>query len=82
MKKPFTLATGHVSDDVVEALEFLLARAKAGDVFGVAYVAQMKQRKFIMDTAGESHRNPLFTLSLVQVLAAELVDRARGRGEV
>lgn len=77
MKKPFTLAPGHTSDDVIEALEFLLAKARAGEVFGVAYVAQLKSRRFIMDTAGESHRNPLFTLSLVHVLADSLSERVR-----
>lgn len=81
MKKPFTLAPGHVSDDVVESLEFLLERARNGEVFGIAYVAQMKPRAVIMDTAGESHRNPLFALSMLNVLMAQLTDRVRGREE-
>lgn len=81
MRKPFTLAPSHTSEDVVEALEFLLTKARKGDVYGFAYVAQLKQRKFIMDTAGESHRNPLFTLSLVHVLADSLSERVRHSGE-
>ncbi len=81
MKKPFTLAPGHVSDDVVESLEFLLERARNGEVFGIAYVAQLKPRAVIMDTAGESHRNPLFALSMLSVLVAQLTDRVRGRVE-
>lgn len=81
MKKPFTLAPGHVSDDVVESLEFLLERARNGEVFGIAYVAQMKPRSIIMDTCGESHRNPLFALSQLSVLMAQLTDRVRGREE-
>lgn len=81
MKKPFTLSPGHISDDVVESLEFLLEQAKKGEIFGLAYVAQVKPRSVIMDTAGESHRNPLFTLSLLNVLMAQLTDEVRGRRE-
>lgn len=81
MKKPFTLAPGHISDDVVESLEFLLERAKSGEVFGIAYVAQLRPRSLIMDTAGESHRNPMFALSQLTILMAQLTDRVRGREE-
>jgi hypothetical protein len=79
MREPFTLAPGHISDDVVESLEFLLEQARRGDVFGIAYVVQLKRRKFIMDTAGESQRNPLYTVSLLHLLMAQLTDRVRGR---
>lgn len=77
MKKPFTPATEQLSHDTVEALEFLLEMAKRGDVYGVAYVAQLKRRKFIMDTAGEAHRDPMYSLAMVHLLADELVRRAR-----
>lgn len=81
MKKPFTIARSNVSDDVVESLEFLLERAKNGEVFGIAYVAQLKPRRIIMDTCGESHRNPLFALSQLLVLMSQLTDRVRGRDD-
>ena len=80
MKKPFTLIASPTSEDVVEALEFLLDGARSGDVLGIAYVAQMKPRNVIADTAGESHRNPLYTLSLLHVLMAQLTDRVRAEG--
>lgn len=80
MKKPFTLIQSPAPDDLVEALEFLLDGARSGDVIGIAYAAQMKPRNIIADSAGELHRNPLFALSLLHVLMAQLTDRVRADG--
>jgi len=77
MKKPFRLATGHISDDVVEALTYLLREATRGEVVGIAYVAQMKRSAFVADTAGESHRDPLFSLGMVRILEEGLVQQVR-----
>lgn len=82
MKKPFTHAAAPLSHDTVEALEFLLEMARSGDVFGVVYVAQLKRRKYIMDTAGEAHRDPMCSLGMVHLLADELVRRARNPEDV
>lgn len=79
MKRPFTLIQSPVSEDLVEALEFLLDGARSGEVIGIAYAAQMKPRSIIADTAGELHRNPLFALSLLQVLMSQLTDNVRGK---
>lgn len=76
-QQPFRLAPGHVSDDVIESLEYLLAEARRGEVLGIAYVAQLKQRAFIVDTAGESHRNPLFSIGMVRILEEGLVHQVR-----
>lgn len=76
-QRPFRLAPGHVSDDVVEALQYLLDEAKRGEVLGIAYVAQLKQRSFIADTAGEAHRNPLFSIGMVRILEEGLVQQVR-----
>lgn len=78
MKRPISIASDHISDDTVEALEFLLYMARRGEVHGVVYVAQLKQRKYIMDTAGEAHGNPISSLGMVHLLADELIRRARG----
>ena len=75
----FRVVEGTVSQDTVEHLEELLERARAGEVIGVAYVAMMKSRKYIANTAGEAHRNPTFTLGMTQVLNDALLERVRGR---
>lgn len=78
MKPPFTLVHAHPPEDVVEALEFLLEEAREGRLIGIAYGAIFKRRHYIVETAGEAHRNPLFALGIVHVLAGELIQRARG----
>lgn len=77
MRKPFRLAPNHISDDVVEALRFLLDEATRGDVVGIAYVAHMKKNAFLVDTAGESHRDPLCALGMVRILEEGLVHQVR-----
>lgn len=77
MRKPFRLAPNHISDDVVEALKFLLNEAMRGEVVGLAYVAQMKKSAFVADTAGESHRDPLCALGMVRILEEGLVHQVR-----
>lgn len=81
MKPPFTLAQVHPPEDVVAALEFLLGEARNGRLIGIAYGAMFRRRNYIVNTAGEAHRNPLFALGVVHVLADELVGRAHGRVE-
>lgn len=78
MKQPFTLIQLHPSDDGVETLEYLLQEAREGKVIGIAYGVMLKRRNYIVDTAGEAHRNPLFALGVVNMLAGELMQRARG----
>lgn len=77
MRKPFRLAPDHISDDVVEALTFLLAEATRGEVVGIAYVAQLKKSTFFADTAGESYRDPLCSLGMVRILEEGLVQQIR-----
>lgn len=77
MKKPFALVYEPVSHDTVEALEFLLGRARAGELIGIAYGAMLKNRYCLVDTAGEAYRNPLFALGIVCMLTNDLSERAR-----
>lgn len=77
MKKPFTVLTQQISHDTVEALEFLLHEARRGELIGIAYGAMMRRRACIVDTAGEAHRNPLFSLGVVCMLSDEIAARAR-----
>lgn len=78
MKPPFTLIHAHPPDDVVEALEYLLAEARAGRLIGLAYGAMFRRRHYIVETAGEAHRNPLFALGVIDILEDELRARVRG----
>lgn len=78
-RPPFSLIPDTISTDTVECLDELLAMARAGEVIGIAYVAMLKRRKYIVNAAGEAYRNPTFTLGMIQVLNSELGQRVRGK---
>ena len=78
MKPPFTLSHIHPPDDVIEALEYLLDEARKGHLIGIAYGAMFRRRHYIVETAGEAHRNPLFALGVIDILEDELRARVRG----
>lgn len=80
MKPPFVLIGDKVSHDMVECLETLLEHARRGEVIGIAYAAQLRQRAYITDAAGECWRNPTFARGMVGALADCLGDRMRGEG--
>ena len=71
------LVPNTISQETIEALEFLLQEARSGELIGLAYVGMMKRRSCIMDTAGEAYRNPLFALGMVSMLSTEIANRAR-----
>lgn len=81
MKRPYTLIPDTVSTDTVECLRVLLARAKRGEVVGLAYCAMLKQKAYIVNTAGIAHESPTFALGCVAVLSGSLSDRINNRGE-
>jgi hypothetical protein len=78
VKPPFFLVPDTISNDTVECLQQLLAYAKKGEVIGVGFVAVLKQRNYIANTAGEAHRNPTFTRGMVAALDDQLALRIRG----
>lgn len=78
MKKPFTLISDKVSTDTVECLELLLRRARRGEVIGLAFCAMLKQRAYIVNTAGVAHESPTFARGMVAALDDELGQRMRG----
>jgi hypothetical protein len=67
-RPPFKLVPDALSHDTVDALRELLEQAEAGQVVGIAFAAMYKSRQFITNTAGECHRNPVFTRGIVSVL--------------
>lgn len=66
------------SGDSVEALEFLLTKARNGEVIGLAYIAQLKRKRFLVDTAGNANANPVEFLGMSILLTDDLTQRAKG----
>jgi hypothetical protein len=81
MKPPFTLVADTVSTDTVECLALLLRRARRGEVIGLAYCAMLKQRAYIVNTAGIAHESPTFALGCAEVLSSSISNRIHNRGE-
>lgn len=83
MKPPFRLQliNGSISHDTVQCLRALLKKAEAGEVLGLGYGAILKNRRFIVHTCGEAHRNPTFTLGVVEMLSDELRERVKEGAE-
>lgn len=79
MKPPVTLMPDSLSTDTVELCRTLLEHAESGNIVGIAFAAQLKQRKYIVNTAGECHRNPTWTRGMVAALDDELGRRIKGR---
>lgn len=81
MKPPFTLVPDVVSTDTVECLQTLLKRARKGEVIGLAFCAMLKQRAYIVNTAGVAHESPTFARGMVAALDDSLSNRIHNRGE-
>lgn len=77
----YQLIPDTVSHDTVQALETLLAGARAGDVTGIAYAVALRQRRFITDVAGTLYRNATLARGMVQSLDDTLAILLRGREE-
>jgi hypothetical protein len=75
MKPPFTLIPDSISHDSVEALKTLLDDAEKGELIGIAFTAMYKKRSYIVNAAGEAHRNPTFALGMTEVLNDYLRDQ-------
>lgn len=69
------------SGDSVEALEFLLAKARSGEVVGLAYIAQLKRKRFLVDTAGAANLDPVQFIGMTSLLTDDLIRRAKGGGK-
>jgi hypothetical protein len=79
--KPYQLIPDRVSTDTVECLQLLLRRAKRGEIIGLAYCAMLKQREYIVNTAGVAHESPTFARGMVAALDDSLSNRIHHRGE-
>lgn len=81
MKAPFSLVPDNISTDTVECLQLLLRRARKGEVIGLAFCAMLKQRSYIVNTAGVAHDSPTFARGMVAALDDSLSNRIHHRGE-
>lgn len=78
MKPPFSLVPDSISHDTRVCLGQLASQAEEGEVIGIAYAVMYKGRHFIVNTAGELHRNPTFARGAVAALDDELSRMAWG----
>jgi hypothetical protein len=81
VKSPYQLVPDTVSTDTVECLQLLLKRARKGEVIGLAFCAMLKQRAYIVNTAGVAHESPTFARGMVAALDDSLSERIRHRGD-
>jgi hypothetical protein len=77
-KTPFVLVPDNVSNDTVECIEQLLEHARSGELIGIAFAVMLKRRGYIVNTAGEAHRNATFTRGMLRALDDHLSQRVRG----
>lgn len=78
MKPPYILVPDKLSNDTKECLKTLHEAAEKGELIGVAFVAMLKRRGYIANSAGEAYRNPTFTRGMVAALDDKLSERIRG----
>lgn len=73
MKRPFRLvSTNGVSHETVACLRDLLREAEAGELIGVAWVSMYKRREWDRRACGEAHRNPVWSIGMLQAFSAKL----------
>lgn len=75
------LVKDHVSQDTIEALEYLLYGARRGEVIGLAYAAMLKHESCLTDITGEAYHNPILALGVVSMLSNDIAHRARNEDE-
>jgi hypothetical protein len=77
MRRVYHLVPDAISRDTVLCLETLLEHAKRGEVIGLAFAAMLKRHAYIVNSAGEAHRNPTFARGMIAALDDELGTRVR-----
>jgi hypothetical protein len=63
--------------DVVKLLENLTARAKVGDVTGIAFMVTRRDGGYSTGFAGRAYTDPEVALAAIQLLQDDLKKRAR-----
>lgn len=67
------------SEEVVEVLEALLAKARQGRLVGIAYCGLLADEGFMAEVGGEARRRPTFARGMVAALDDKLSDMVHGR---
>jgi len=65
MRPPFRFVGPEPSSNTIAVLEELLAKARAGEVLGMAFVAMYRAREYEVGYTGECVRSPTFTLGML-----------------
>lgn len=65
--------------ETIEVLRTLLREAESGHLIGLAFAAIYKDRRYIVDTAGEAYRSPTFARGMVAALDDESRELLRQR---
>lgn len=81
MKAPYRLIQDNLSHETVECLEQLLEEARDGQVIGIVFAAMYKRRSYVVDAAGEAHRNPTWSLGMVRALDNHLVKKLNAQAD-
>jgi len=76
---PRSLVTGEPSIECITELEVLLAAAKRGEIRHICAAISLSGRRFQTISVGECPADRI--LGAVDILHAELVDIARGKGK-
>ena len=73
-KTPFRLRAipPRGSNETVRCLRELLKEAEAGRLLGVGWVAMYQSREWDYKSCGEVHRNPAWTIGMLQAFSAKL----------
>ncbi len=77
MKPPFILVPDNISHETLEAAQEINRLATSGQAIGLIFGVMLRHRRYIVNSAGECHRNPTFALGMVSMLDAELRQLAR-----
>lgn len=72
MKRVFRMVPRKASEDTLEALSMLTSEAKRGELIGIAYAAMYVSREYVVSAAGEAHRNPTFSLGMIEMLSSAM----------
>lgn len=79
MERPYKLIQDTVSRDMIEATQTLLDGAENGEIIGIAFVAVLKQRRFVTNVAGFCHRDATHTRGMLRSLDDKLSELVAGR---
>lgn len=76
-KPPFFLVPDDLPTETIALLERLLDMAKRRELIGLAFAAMFMDRNYIVNAAGEAHRNPTFSRGMCAALDDQLAKRVR-----